>query len=201
MHTRRSLSAEKRAVANKPPGYTPVPAVSDLEDRDLEGVCTVVLDCAETAGNELQKAGADLLNLGERMISKVVVDLGPQFLELLKDPEVYKPALAGFIGIGGATFAAQLSLKLIEPGLPGGSPEDAQSLEVCDPSMSHEDIAKALNRKACQSFPERNSYEQSVKMPDGSKWAFSLSAAPGENLSQSDICAAVREDELSWIDE
>lgn len=167
----------------------------------MESVCTVILQCAETAGDTLQAAGADLLNLGERMISKVVVDLGPQFLEVLKDPEVYKPALSAFIGVGGQAFIVQLSMKLIEPGLPGGSPADAQPLEVCDPSMSHEDIAKSLNLKACQSFPERNSYEQMVKMPDGSSWSFSISAAPGQSLSQSDICAAVREDELSWIEE
>lgn len=178
-----------------------MPDALTLENRDLEAVCTVVLQCAEAAGEELQRRGADLLNLGERMISKVVVDLGPQFLDLLKDPEVYKPALAGFIGIGGATFVAQLSLKLIEPGLPGGSPEEAQSLPVCAPSMSHQDIANALNLKACQSFPERNTYEQSITMPDGSSWSFSFSAAPGENLSQADICVAAREDELSWVDE
>lgn len=159
----------------------------------------MVLECAEAVGDKLQEAGSTLLNLGERFISKIVVDLGPQFLELLQDPEVYKPALAGFIGIGGSAFIVQLSVKAIPVG--GGSPEKGQSLQVCDPSLSHEDIAKSLNIKACQSSPERNSYELTVKMPDGSSWSFSLSAAPGQSLAQSDICEAVREDELAWIDQ
>ncbi|KAF5550400.1 hypothetical protein FNAPI_7735 [Fusarium napiforme] len=162
----------KRSETNESPPSLDV----DLFNRDISSACATGLACAKAAAQVL---GSPLYQLGVYLLNKVR-EYGPQVLDTLN-----RPFWANFAGVGGQNFVVTGIFKLIER-----KSDNPPPVEQCSLDYSQVDLMTQMVAMACSSNPERRAFSQSITLPDGSVYELNMAAAPGQTLSDSDVCDA-----------
>ncbi|PNP76106.1 hypothetical protein FNYG_10664 [Fusarium nygamai] len=134
------------------------------------------IGCAKATGQAL---GSTLYQLSEPFIEKLK-EKGPQVMDTLN-----QPFWANLGGVGGQNFVVTGILKLIEK-----LTDKPPPVEQCSLDFSQVDLMKQMVAMACSSNPERKAFSQSITLPDGSVYELNMAAAPGQSLSDSDVCDA-----------
>ncbi|RBQ72313.1 hypothetical protein FVER14953_13667 [Fusarium verticillioides] len=170
VHVKGAWLAERSETNDSPPSDL------DLFNRDISSACATALECAKATGQAL---GSTLYQLSEPFIEKLK-EKGPQVMDTLN-----QPFWANLGGVGGQNFVVTGIFKLIEK-----LTDKPPPVEQCSLDFSQVDLMKQMVAMACSSNPERKAFSQSITLPDGSVYELNMAAAPGQTLSDSDVCDA-----------